>query len=78
VQRRQLTQLVDGRDDVVVDRGCRDEPRPTVDDPMADRLGRDEVVNRLRVVAVDEVELQARRARVDGQDRQVSTARSSR
>jgi hypothetical protein len=39
-----------------------------VDDAVPDRLGGDEVVNRLRAVAVDEVELQARRARVDGQN----------
>jgi hypothetical protein len=41
-----------------------------VDDPVADRVRRDEAVHALHPVALDEVELQARRAGVDGEDLQ--------
>jgi hypothetical protein len=41
-----------------------------VDDAMADRLRRDEAVDGLRVLSVDQMELEAGRAGVDGEDRQ--------
>jgi hypothetical protein len=68
VQRRDRTQLLDPADDVVVDPRRLDEARAAVDDAVADRLGRDERVDRVRFRSVDEMELQARRARVDGEN----------
>jgi hypothetical protein len=70
VERRDRPQLLDPPDDVVVDRRRLDEARAAVDDAMANPVRRDEAVDRLSVFSVDEMELQARRARVDRENRQ--------
>jgi hypothetical protein len=69
VQGRDRAQVLDPADDAVVDPRRLDEARAAVDDAVADRLGRDERVDRVRFRPVDEMELQARRARVDGENR---------
>ncbi|HWQ02679.1 MAG TPA: hypothetical protein VN449_11285 [Gaiellaceae bacterium] len=76
VQRRERRQLADRRLDAVVDHGRLDEPRPAVDDAVADRTARDERLDGARLVALDEVQLQARRPRVDDEDFQPGQVQS--
>jgi hypothetical protein len=45
-----------------------------VDDPVPDRVGPDEALDRLGLLVADERELERRRARVDDEDVQSSTS----
>ena len=64
----------------IVDQHRLRVPRPSVHDAMTDSVRRREAVHGSRLFALDEAELQARRARVDREDgaQRVSTARPSR
>jgi len=73
VQRSEGRQLSDRRDDLVVHDDVLAEAPATVHDAVPDRAdtrpGRLlQALERPRLVAVDEVELEARRARVDRED----------
>jgi hypothetical protein len=74
VQRRERRENIDLGDDLVVDQRRLDETTATVDDAVTDGLGVLVAVDRTRLLTFDEVPLQARRARVDGQYGQVQSA----
>jgi hypothetical protein len=66
VQWRERRELPDRRLDLFVDDNRLDEPCPAVDDPVTGRVAADrERFDGAGLLAVDEVQLQARRARVD-------------
>jgi hypothetical protein len=67
VERRERPQLLDGRDNAVVDQRGLAEASTSVDDAVADGVGSDVVVDGLRLAALDEVALEARRAGVDNE-----------
>ena len=74
VQRGEGRQRVDLGDDLVVDQRRLDEVVATVDNTVTDRLGGLVRLDPPRGVAFDEVQLEARRAGVDGQYCQVQLA----
>jgi hypothetical protein len=65
VERRELARRLDRLLDASVDDDGIAQPRPAVDDAVCDRLRRRESVDCARLIPLDEVQLQARRARVD-------------
>ena len=67
VERREHGQTLDRRLQCGVDELRLVEIAP-VHDPVADRVGRDEAVHRLRIAAPDEMELQTGGAGVDDKD----------
>ena len=62
--------LLDAGEDLVVDNGRVDRSAAEVDDPMADCVCGDEVVDRRGRLSLDERELEAGRAGVDDEDLQ--------
>jgi hypothetical protein len=74
VQRRKWGQRVDPGDDLVVDLRRLDEAVATVDNAMPDSLSGLVGLDRPRGISFDEVQLEARRARVDCQYGQVQFA----
>ena len=80
VERGDARQIVDRLLDPVVDQHRLRVPSPSVHDAMPDGVRRLEAVDGPRLLALDEAELQARRAGIDGEDgaQRVSRARPSR
>ena len=66
MQRRERGQGVELGDDVVVDQGRLDKASPSVHDAVPDGLSLLVPVHRPRLLTLDDVPLQARRARIDG------------
>jgi hypothetical protein len=75
VQRRELDEGLQPRNELVVDER-RLAQLTAVYNTVCNGVGRDEVVDRLRFLALDDTQLEARRARVDDKDPQPGQTQS--